>query len=114
MFPAISATIIPSAQCLPGTSMHEQRRYDRSASSALVELHHPSFGMIEVKARDLSEGGVFVLMGRHPSPPVGTLLQVRIKRYTGVINQEPVPMRVVHHQPGGIGLAFEHAPQGAA
>lgn len=93
--------------------MHEQRRYDRSASSAQVELHHPSFGMIEVKARDLSEGGVFVLLGRHPAPPVGTLLRVRIKRYTGVINEEPVPMRVMHQQPEGIGLAFERAPQGA-
>lgn len=86
--------------------MFEQRRHPRTASSALVELHHPSFGMIEVKARDLSEGGVFVLMGRHPLPPVGTLLRVRIKRYTGVINEEPVLMSVVHHQPGGLGLAF--------
>lgn len=86
--------------------MREQRRFDRSASSVLVELHHPSFGMIEVKARDLSEGGVFVLLGRHSPPPVGTLLQVRIKRYTGVINEQPIPMRVVHQQPGGIGLAF--------
>lgn len=84
----------------------EQRRYSRTASSALVEMHHPSLGTIEVKARDLSDGGIFVLMGNHPAPPVGTLLKVRIKRYTGVINREPVPMRVVHQQAGGVGLAF--------
>jgi len=84
----------------------EQRRFSRTASSALVEMHHPSFGTIEVKARDLSDGGIFVIMGNHPAPPVGTLLQVRIKRYTGVINQDPIPMRVVHQQPGGVGLVF--------
>jgi len=84
----------------------EQRRYSRTASSALVEMYHPGFGMIEVKARDLSDGGIFVLMGNHQPPPVGTLLQVRIKRYTGIINREPVMMRVVHQQAGGVGLAF--------
>lgn len=86
--------------------MEEQRRYPRTPSSALVEMQHPSLGLIEVKARDLSDGGIFVLMGNHRAPPVGTVLRVRIKRYTGVINQEPVPMRVVHQQLGGIGLAF--------
>lgn len=84
----------------------EQRRFVRTPSRALVEMHHPSLGTVEIKARDLSDGGVFALMGNYPSPPVGTMVMVRIKRYTGVINQEPVPMRVVHHQMGGIGLAF--------
>jgi hypothetical protein len=84
----------------------EQRRFARTASGALVEMHHPTFGTIEIKARDLSDGGIFAMMGNYQAPPVGTTVMVRIKRYTGVINQEPVPMRVVHQQPGGIGLAF--------
>lgn len=70
-------------------------------------MQHPSLGMIRVQARDLSEGGIFALMGSHQPPPVGTVVMVRIKRPTGVINETPVPMRVIHHQPGGIGLAFE-------
>ncbi len=86
--------------------VEEQRRHVRTPSSALVEMHHPSFGTIEIKARDLSDGGIFALMGNYQAPPVGTTVMVRIKRYTGVINQEPVPMRVVHQQMGGIGLAF--------
>lgn len=87
-------------------NFEEQRHYVRRPSGALVEMHHPSFGTIEVKARDLSDGGVFALMGNYQAPPVGTTVMVRIKRYTGVINQEPVPMRVVHKQAGGVGLAF--------
>lgn len=84
----------------------EQRRFVRTQSGALVEMHHPSLGTIEIKARDLSDGGIFALMGNYPVPPVGTTVMVRIKRYTGVINQEPVPMRVVHQQLDGVGLAF--------
>jgi hypothetical protein len=87
-------------------TLEDQRRFTRTASSAVVEMQHPNLGLIEVKARDLSEGGIFVLMGNYPPPPTGTVVKVRIKRYTGVINQEPVAMRVVHQQFGGIGLAF--------
>ena len=87
--------------------MDEQRRYVRTPTSALVEMQHPSLGQIQVQARDLSEGGIFAVMGRHQAPPpVGTVVMVRIKRHTGTINQTPVAMRVVHHQSGGIGLAF--------
>ncbi|HEY3697811.1 MAG TPA: PilZ domain-containing protein [Spongiibacteraceae bacterium] len=86
--------------------MEEQRRFARAQSGALVEMQHPSFGIIEIKARDLSDGGIFALMGNYQPPPIGTTVMVRIKRYTGVINQLPVPMRVVHQQQGGVGLAF--------
>ena len=89
-----------------GGNVEEQRHYVRRPSGALVEMHHPSFGTIEIKARDLSDGGIFALMGNYQAPPVGTTVMVRIKRYTGVINQEPIAMRVVHQQTGGIGLAF--------
>ena len=84
----------------------DQRHFERMPSSALVEMQHPSLGLIEVKARDLSDGGISVLMGNFPPPPTGHVVMVRIKRYTGVINQEPVPMRVVHQQFGCVGLAF--------
>lgn len=86
--------------------MQEQRLYNRAPSGALVEMHHPVLGPIEVKARDLSDGGINVLMGNYPPPPLGTEMMVRIKRYTGTINQVPVRMRVVHQQGGGIGLMF--------
>lgn len=91
--------------------MEEHRRFDRTHSDVIVELRHPTLGLLEVRARNLSAGGIFVLFGpTQPVPPVGTLLQVRIKRHTGPINAEPVPMRVVHHQVGGAGLAFERMP----
>lgn len=86
--------------------MIDQRRFERSPFSAQVEMTHPSLGMLKVKARDLSDGGLFVQMGSHTPPPVGTVVQVRLGRHTGMINAEPVPMKIVHHQRDGIGLMF--------
>lgn len=86
--------------------MQEQRRYMRTSSEALVEITHPSLGMMELRARDLSEGGIFVLLGNQIAPPVGTVVKARIKRHTGLINENPVDMEVVHHQGGGMGLKF--------
>ena len=86
--------------------MQEQRKYMRDSSVALVEVSHPSFGMIDLKARDLSDGGVFVLLGHHIAPPIGTVVKARIKRHSGVINEEPVDMQVVHQNATGIGLMF--------
>ncbi len=86
--------------------MEEQRKYMRASSQALVEIHHPGFGSLELKAKDLSDGGVFVFLGQHIAPPIGTVVKARLKRHTGVINQEPVDMQVVHHNGGGMGLMF--------
>lgn len=86
--------------------MDEKRKYQRLQSQALLEISNPGFGTIELKGKDLSDGGAFALLGNHIAPPIGTLLKVRIKRNTGLINVEPTDMRVVHHQDGGIGLMF--------
>jgi hypothetical protein len=86
--------------------MDEQRKYLRVECSATVEISHPSFGLAELRARDLSDGGVFVSLGAHTAIPVGTVLKTKIKRHTGAINAEPIDMIVVHHVSGGMGLMF--------
>ena len=89
-----------------GVNMNEQRQFTRVSSSVMVQISHPSFGMIELKAKDLSDGGIFVYLGNHIAPPTGTVVKTLIKRHKGAINEEPVDMRVVHHQSGGMGLMF--------
>ena len=87
--------------------MNENRRDMRTASDAIVVMSHPSFGNVTVKARDLSDGGISVHMGSHIGPPVGTVVDVIIKRHKGALNATPIPMIVKHSQPGGVvGLAF--------
>ena len=84
----------------------DQRRFERRSSAALCKLFHPSLGIIELKVRDISDGGLFLYTGHHIAPPVGTVVKVTIKRHSGVVNEEPVDMRVVHQQAAGIGLMF--------
>lgn len=86
--------------------MKDQRQYSRASSSAYVELRHEKVGVFELKAKDISDGGLFVLLQGKPAFPVGTRLEVRIKRHTGYINQDPVLMDVVHHHADGMGLMF--------
>ena len=87
--------------------MDNRRKYMRTASDVMVEMSHPTMGTLTVRARDLSDGGISVDMGNHVAPPVGTVLKVRIKRHTGSINSEPLPMRVVHVDGGKfVGLSF--------
>jgi hypothetical protein len=86
--------------------MQEQRKYMRDTSQASVEISHPGFGQITLKARDLSDGGVFVFLGQHIALPIGTTVKTKIKRHSGAINQDPVDMQVVHHHSGGMGLMF--------
>lgn len=84
----------------------DARRYERSPFNAFVEVWHPDMGLFEWCARDISEGGIYVRTGNSPKPPIGTVLRVRLKRHSGLINIEPLPMRVVHHQRDGVGLVF--------
>ena len=84
-----------------------RRLYARNSSDALVVMTHPSLGQITVKAQDLSDGGISVSMGHHPCPPVGTILDVVIKRHTGALNSQPIKMVVRHSQSNGtVGLSF--------
>lgn len=85
---------------------HDLRQFERSPCSFQVVIRHDSIGILHGFARDISEGGIFVQLQNVILPPVGTILDVTIKRYTGTINAESVPMCVVHHTGGGIGLSF--------
>jgi hypothetical protein len=86
--------------------MVEMRKFERRPFNAFVEVRHPGMGEYEWRARDISEQGIFVRTGSSTKPPVGTVLKVRLKRHSGMINVEPMPMRVIHHQSDGVGLEF--------
>jgi len=84
----------------------ERRKYERTATSIRVEITHPAFGTIIGFTRDISDGGAQVTIERHPAPPVGTVVSVRFRKIVGPINNEPVPMKVMHCNRNIIGLMF--------
>ncbi len=83
-----------------------RRKFPRIASEALLEISHPAFGIINLKAKNASKGGFFALRSSQPLPPKHTQVQVIIRRHKGIINDVPVAMRVVRVTDEGIGLAF--------
>lgn len=86
--------------------MREKRQYARQSIHATATISHPHFSM-SVKVVDISSGGIAVDMSHYTHPPIGTLVNVVIKRLTGVISTEPHNMRVAHTQANGlVGLAF--------
>lgn len=86
--------------------MIERRQYERTSATVRVEMSHPGFGTIVGFTKDISEGGAQVHIDNQYSPPIGTEVMVRFKKNIGVINQEPVKMRVVHQLRNTLGLMF--------
>jgi hypothetical protein len=86
--------------------VEERRRYERTASAFRVEMTHPSFGTIVGFAMDISDGGAQVSIENHPSPPVGTVVNVVFRKNIGAVNQQPVPMKVMHSHRNLVGLMF--------
>ena len=84
----------------------ERRLSERKSTSFRVEMMHPSFGTIIGSTQDISDGGASVKIENHPIPPVGTEVQVRFVKMVGTVNEEPVAMKVMHHQRNTIGLMF--------
>ena len=86
--------------------MDDRRCFERKSASIRVEMTHVAFGTIIGFAKDISDGGASVLIEHNPIPPVGTIVSVKFKKVVGIINEEPVLMRVVHHNRNTIGLTF--------
>tara|TARA_R110000850_G_scaffold145385_3_gene267393 strand:- start:3104 stop:3316 length:213 start_codon:yes stop_codon:yes gene_type:complete len=65
---------------------------------------HAELGEMLVKTRDLSDGGVFVLLDPEQAPPIGSFVTGQIQ---GLVEDAPiVEMEVVRAEPDGIGLRF--------
>ncbi len=86
--------------------LDDRRRSERKSTTIRVEIMHPSIGTIIGSTQDISDGGASVKIENHPIPPLGTEVKVRFVKMVGAINQEPVDMKVMHHQRNTIGLMF--------
>lgn len=84
----------------------ELRRHVRTNFSCRIKIAHESIGEVQVKTRDISDGGVFVVLEPEHIPPIGTRLTGQVQ---GLMDDAPVlEMEVVRVEPSGIGLRFVH------
>ena len=57
--------------------LEDKRKSPRIPIAARVKVFHSSFGEIILKARDISDGGMFLLSDGTEFPPVGAEMQVQ-------------------------------------
>ena len=82
----------------------EKRRYIRTPFACRIKIIHDSIGELLVKTRDISDGGVFVVLEPEQIPPVGTVVAGQVQ---GLMDNAPVlQMEEVRVEPTGVGLRF--------
>jgi c-di-GMP-binding flagellar brake protein YcgR len=85
----------------------ESRKFPRHLIHLDVELTYPDGEQHQAVTRDISEGGMFVLISSELRPILGELVSIRLTG--GSIEKTALPSSeaiVVHTAPKGIGLAY--------
>lgn len=84
--------------------MSDQRKHQRTSMSARIMVRHAAIGERVFNMRDLSDGGIFVIVDNNDFPEVGSAVEVQVQ---GLPVEAPVrTMRVVRRSEEGFGLQF--------
>lgn len=84
--------------------MSDKREHIRTPMTCRIRIEHESLGELEVKTRDISDGGVFVILDPERVPPVGSIVTGQVQ---GLMEAAPIlQMEVVRVEPQGVGLRF--------
>ena len=85
----------------------ENRKHLRIGLVVDIELTLQGEDPIEVRTKNISDGGLFLVLDQIELPPVGTEVMVRLKNQLGDGEEPPINRAmVVRHDPDGIGLQF--------
>ena len=85
----------------------ERRVHERQEVSLTVEvLDLPHLGKVELKTRDLSKSGAFILLNKEQCPPVGRVLSLRMPGILWGEETSTISARVVRVTEEGMGLQF--------
>lgn len=84
--------------------MNDNRKHIRTRLTSSVKLTHPDVGTIEVKTRDISDGGIYLLSAITNLPPIGS--QVKVQLIDTPFEAPVLDMRIVRLEDEGIGLVF--------
>lgn len=84
--------------------MSELRQHVRTPMACRIKISHEEFGEIMVKTRDISDGGVFIVLDTEKKLPVGSIVKGQVQ---GLVDDAPIlEMEVVRIEPSGVGLRF--------
>jgi hypothetical protein len=82
----------------------DNRRHERVPLTSRIRITHDSFGSVVVKTRDISLGGVYLVIDDLTMPPPGTVIEGQIQ--DEMEDRPVVRMEVVRIEPNGVGLKF--------
>jgi hypothetical protein len=84
-------------------SSKDKRRHIRTPLACRIKVVYAGAEMI-VKTRDISDGGVFVVLDPDQVPSIGSRVTGQVQ---GLMDDAPVlEMEVVRIEPSGVGLRF--------
>lgn len=84
--------------------MSDKREHIRTPMMCRIRIRHETLGELEVKTRDVSDGGVFVILDPDQVPPIGSIVTGQVQ---GLMEAAPIlQMEVVRVEPQGVGLRF--------
>lgn len=88
--------------------MDNKREHLRTPMTCRIKIYNEQLGELLVKTRDISEGGVFVILdAEHNNLPLGAKVTGQIQ---GLMDDAPiVDMEVVRAEPEGLGLKFTNS-----
>ena len=85
----------------------ENRKHLRIGLIVDIELTLPGKDTINVRTRNISDGGLYLILDDIDLPPINTEVKVRLKNQLGDGEDAPINHAVVvRHEPDGIGLVF--------
>ncbi len=84
--------------------MEDLREHIRMAMVCRIKILHKELGEMLVQTRDISDGGVFVVLDQDLRLPIGDVVQGQVQ---GLAQDAPIlEMKVVRLEPTGVGLKF--------
>jgi len=85
----------------------ENRKHLRIGLVVDIELTLPGEAPVEVRTRNISDGGLYIILDKIELPAIGTEVKVRLKNQLGDGEEPPVNRAlVVRHETDGMGLQF--------
>lgn len=82
----------------------EQRMHPRIAVPLKVSLTFSEDGQLFAVTRDISDGGIFLVIDQDSMPEVGDIVKVQVQGMGGGETAPWVKMKVVREESDGIGL----------
>lgn len=85
----------------------ENRKHLRIGLVVDIELTLPGEEPVEVRTRNISDGGLYIILDKIDLPAIGTEVKVRLKNQLGDGEEPPINRAlVVRHETDGMGLQF--------